>query len=59
MREQNGLTLDEAERLGERLGDFYRQFSRHLLSTIRDTSAYELAYLSTLLRLKTARTTDI
>lgn len=51
-----GLPLDEIERLGERLSDFYERFRRHLRTTTRDTSHYGLAYLSGLLRLKTERT---
>lgn len=51
-----GLPLDEIERLGQRLSDFYERFRPQLRTQTRDTSDYGLAYISGLLRLETERT---
>lgn len=54
--EQWGLSLEEINGLGERLGEFYSKYRIHLLTQTDDTSEYGLHYLSSLMRMETKRT---
>lgn len=50
------MPLNEIEKLGDRLSQFWHRFGQKVRTKTRDTSAYGLAYLSGLLRLETNRT---
>lgn len=54
--EQWGLSVEEINGLGERLGEFYSKYRIHLLTQTDDTSEYGLHYLSSLMRMETKRT---
>lgn len=53
--EQWGISLEEVDRLGERLTQFYGRFRGYVQTKTRDTSGYGLGYLSGLLRMETKR----